>query len=124
MASGIKHTWGSLEESLAILGTQRRAEIEFRKTLTIVNAILEVGNRIVAAVSQSDAPSSGKALQKGVESLQELMLPHLGDNRDRQAAKIKKVLEEEHSKGPLKIKAVGGHKAKMHGKVNIVKKET
>ena len=108
---------------MAIVGAQRQADIDFRKLLLVVNAILEVGNRIVAAVSHSEAPSSGKGLQKEVETLQELMLPHHGDAKTKRAAEVKKVLEKVYAGGPLKIKVVGGDREKKRGRVTIRKKD-
>lgn len=91
-----------------MIAYQRNAEIDYLKLIVIVNAIIQTGNRIAAAVTGGE--SSGQdALRKSLDALEKIMLPHRSEERDHRAAQVKKILEREMKGGPLKVKRVGGN---------------
>ena len=110
---GRSYEFGSLEEGLAVTAINRRAEIEFLKLTVVVNAIISVGNGIVAAISKSDG-SSSDALNKSIDGLKELLLPHWSEEKNRKAAQVRKIMVEELNRGPLKVKVVGDGKKKKN----------
>lgn len=104
LARGLKYEDGSLEDTFARMAIERERKAAFLTTLAVVNAIIESGNRVVAAVSQSASPQGGDTLQKTLDALRTLLLPAEAEKADRQAQKAKRLLEEEVLKGPLKIR--------------------
>lgn len=81
----------------------------------MVNAIISVGNSIRSTLANADAPGSD-ALNKSMDALKELLLPHWAEDKTRRAAEAKKVLEREVAGGPLKVKVVGKDKSKTRGR--------
>lgn len=90
--------------------------VRYITTLTIVNAIITVGNQISSAMSSGGGQGSGDALKKTLDELRLLLIP---GEKERAAAKIRKVretLEREASGGTFKIKAMSrGKKDKKKG---------
>lgn len=66
----------------------RRAEIDFQKTLVLA-----------AAAAHSDG------LDKHLTTLREMMLPELAEERNEAIQKALKTLEAEAKKGPIKIQS-------------------
>jgi hypothetical protein len=104
-----------LEESLAIIALKRRAEIEFYKTMAVINAIITVGNGITKAITQSPDSGSSDALNKTVDVLKEALLPHWAEDTDKRAKEARAKLEEEINRGPLKIQVMSKSKKKRRG---------
>lgn len=96
---------GSPRESLAIAAHFRTQQIQFMTTLAIVNAIIHIGNSIAATVSGG---SSGNAdgLKKTMEALKDLLLPDDVAQKESQAQRALKILTEESTKGPLKVRSM------------------
>ena len=116
LSQGVRYPWDSLEESLAVIAYQRRAEVEFLKLITLVNAIILVGNRISAAVTGGDSPG-GDSVKKNIDALESLMLPHRAEEREVKAKKVKGILEREAAGGPLKIKVMGDDNRRGAGRL-------
>lgn len=76
------------------------------KLMVVVNAIISVGNRVCAAVSSSDTPTSD-ALKKSIDSLKQLLLPHWAEDTERRAKAAKDMLVKEVTRGPLTVKVLG-----------------
>lgn len=91
------------------MAIQKRNEIEFSKTKTIVNAIIEASGNIL-----SGGQSGFDGTNKSIASLRDLMLPHYKAANDKQAEKVKQTLKKEVDKGELKVMVMG--KGKANGK--------
>lgn len=86
-------------------------------TLTLVNAIIQVGNTIAAATSGGQSSSGGSdGLKKTMESLRDLLLPEDQVEKESQAEKAMKLLQEEVTKGSLVVKPKAESR-KMRGKI-------
>lgn len=95
----------------------RKQKIQFMTTLSIVNAIIQVGNTIAAATSGGQASSGGgDSLKKTMESLRDLLLPEDQIEKESQAEKAMKLLQEEVSKGVLLVKSKAQSR-RMRGKI-------
>lgn len=90
-----------------MISIRRRSEIEFLKIMSVINAIISVGNTVAASMSDSGAAPSSDSLNKTLESLREVLLPHLAEDSKRKAKKYEVLMKEELDRGPLKIKIVG-----------------
>lgn len=113
---------GGVEESLAISSLRRKDEIEYMKILVVVNAIVAAGNSVAAVMSEGGGGSSGDTLQKSMDSLKSVLLPHMEVEKDNKAELAKQILIEEAEKGEIRYKVVGGMKKKP-GSVRISKKD-
>lgn len=89
-----------MEESIAISAATREQSIHFLTTLTVVNAIIHVGNVIAAAVAGGNAPAQDN-LQKVLASLKEMLLPEDVIAKESTAKRAMAVLKRETSQGPL-----------------------
>jgi hypothetical protein len=78
--------------------------------MTIVNAIITVGNGIRAALSKSADTPSSDALNKSVDALKEALLPHWAEETDKRAQEARAKLLEEMNRGPLKVQVMGKEK--------------
>lgn len=109
---------GSPREALAMSAFFRNQNIQFMTTLSIVNAIIHVGNSIAAASSGSN-PSSGGAdtLKKSMESLRDLLLPEDVNEKESKAERALKMLTEEAAKGPLMVRPKAVTSRKSKGKI-------
>jgi len=103
LASRTSHTFGSFEEALAISAVQRRQKIQFLTTLAIINAIIQVGGNVAAAVSGGNAPGT-EQLQKTVDTLKKLMLPELEEDLTKRVEEVKKIMSQEADRGPFKVR--------------------
>lgn len=75
--------------------------------MSIVNAIIHVGNQIAAASSGGSAPSGGAdSLKKSIESLREALLPDDSFEKESKAQRVKNILDAEMAKGPFKVRAM------------------
>lgn len=52
--------------------------------------------------------ASGDTLKKSLDAFKSSLLPHLSEDTEKKAQRIKKILEAEVAKGPLKYTVVGG----------------
>lgn len=112
---------GGVEESLAISALRRRDELEYMKVLVIVNAIISAGSNIAAALSDSGG-AGNDVIQKSMDSLRSVLLPHMEDEKESKAELAKKILTEEYEKGEIKFKVVGGKKKKP-GSIRLSRKD-
>jgi len=102
-----------VKEALAIEAVMHENYTRYLTTLTIVNAIIAVGNTISASVAGGGGGgNSGDAFKKTLDELKNVLMPGEKDRSKQKTDKIKRVLEEEAAKGPIKIKAMGGTKKK------------
>lgn len=101
LSRGLRIKPGSHEESIFTRYTERRASIEYLKILTVVNAIITAGNNIVAAVSKSDQNPTSEKLKQSLDGLQNLLLPHVAEERENKAKDAKQMLQQELDKGPI-----------------------
>lgn len=113
LARGISHEYRSSKDKLARIAIERERRIEYLKTVTLVNAIIGVGNVIAAAVSGSPGNQlGGDKITKSLELLKELLIPEESEKTEKQALEAREKLSKEVAKGPLKVRAVGTGKAK------------
>jgi hypothetical protein len=82
--------------------------------MSVVNAIILVGNNIRAAVVGAEAQGAD-ALNKTIDSLRGLMLPQYAEESERRARKAREMLMKEVTRGPLQIKVLksGGKRRKQ-----------
>lgn len=78
--------------------------VRYMTTLTIVNAIIAVGN---AAQGSGEA---GKAFKKSLDDLREALIPGEKEKGKRHVEKIKQVLEREAAGGSFKVKPMKADK--------------
>lgn len=108
---GNRYKYGSLEEGLSTIALNRQAEIEFLKTKVLVNAIITGCSSVMSAVSGGAATNSD-ALDKSLDALKELLLPHYAEERERKVQSVRAKLIKETSGAPLKYKIVEQPKKK------------
>jgi len=83
----------------------RRQEIHFMTTLSIINAIINVGNGIISAVSGGSSSSgSSDNFKKTLDAFRELMFPEDEGKKEDRDKKIIDKLTAEAAKGPIKVK--------------------
>ena len=80
--------------------------------MTVVNAIITVGNGIRATVAQSSDSPSSDTLNKSIDALKEALLPHWAEDNDKRAEEAKARLMEEMNRGPLKVQVMSKSKKK------------
>lgn len=106
----------SLKEGLAIEAVLHENYVRYLTTLTIVNAIITVGNQISSAVSSGGSSGSGDALKKTLDELRLLLIPGEKERAAEKVRRVKETLEREVSKGSFKIKPMSsGKKGKKKG---------
>lgn len=87
------------------MALERERQVHFATTLCIVNAIMEVGNRVVAAMSDTPASQlNGDVVKKSIQALQELLVPEEAERTERKAKEAKEKLAKEASRGPIKFR--------------------
>jgi hypothetical protein len=119
LARGVCYEAGSIRDTFARIGMEKENTIEYVKTLAIVNAIISVGNHIVAAGSGGSGQSKGKdALSSTMEALKHLLVPEEAERTTKDALRAKKLLESEAKKGPIKFRTMGHGKSKK-GRVKV-----
>jgi len=104
LARGVRYEPGSVEDSFARMGLERERKAQFLTTLAVINAIIETGNRIVAATTQSAAPQGNDTLQKTLDLLRSMLLPAEAERLDKKARMAKRYLEGEVQRGPVKFR--------------------
>lgn len=106
---------GSAEEGLAQIALTRQATIHYLTTVSIINAIIQVGNNIASAVSGS--PSSGSdSLKKSAEELRKLLFPEEVQRVEEKAKEVKALMESELARGPMTVRPVGSSHLKTSSK--------
>lgn len=119
MARGLRYEPGSMEDTFARIGLETERRVEYIKTLAIVNAIIGVGNHIVAALSQSPGDSKGgESITKTLEVLKSLLLPEDKERTEDKAKRARRLLEQEAAKGPIKFRTMDYGKPKK-GRVKV-----
>lgn len=100
-----------------MLAYNREQNIRFLTTMSMINAIISVGNSIVSALSESASPQgNGDALKKTIASLRELLLPTDHAETEKRAAAVSALLESEVAKGPIRVQPkVESHRQKQRG---------
>jgi hypothetical protein len=118
---GIDYPYGSFEEASAFVAFFREQNIRYLATLSIINAIISVGNTIASAVSGSTGSGGNSdTVQKTVAALRGLLIPEDEAYNDNKMDRIKKVLEQEVAKGPITVRAQASGKK---GRAKLKKKE-
>lgn len=79
-------------------------------TLTIVNAIITVGNQITASMVPGSSQSNGDVLKKSLDELRLLLIPGEKERAAEKIRRIKETLEKEVASGPFKVKLMGSDK--------------
>ena len=106
-----------MQEALAIAAIIRRQNVQFMTTLTVVNAIIQIGNGIISANSGGGAPSGGADnLQKSLSALRDLLVPEDVLEKEKKAKRVKELLEKEVSKGSFKVRPMVSSK-KTRGRI-------
>ena len=95
-----------MQERLAHFALERERRIEFLKTLTIFNAIIQVGNSVAAAVSKSSSADNRDLSGKAIDELKKLLLPDEAEKLEEKTDRIKRMLQEESARGPIRVKTV------------------
>lgn len=89
----------------------REQSIHFMTTLSIVNAIIQVGNVVAAAASGGSSSGGDKdSLKKTMDALRDLLLPADVAARESAVKRALKLLDKEVSKGPLVVTAKAARK--------------
>lgn len=102
---GLDYPIGSFKENLAVLAINRKKQAQFLTTLTIVNAIIHVGNCIQSALAGGGSTDkSGDALQKAVSALGAILISGSQQDVEDKAQRALKILEEEAAKGPVTVR--------------------
>ena len=96
--------------------------VHFLTTLCIINAIIHTGNTIAVASTGggSGGSESGDALRKSIDELTKVLLPQTEESLAKKVEHVKKLMEEETSRGAFKVKAVG--ETKQPGRVRLRRK--
>ena len=122
---GLDYPFGSSKESLAIAAFNRKQSTHFMTTLSIVNAIISVGNSLISALSGgSSTTSNGDNLKKSLESLKELLLPEDVTEKSRREKRVMDILEAEVASGPLSVRKMGGASLRDRGSVKRRRSDT
>lgn len=122
---GLDYPFGSSKEGLAIAAFYRKQNTHFMTTLSIVNAIISVGNGLISALSEgSSTTSNGDNLKKSLESLKELLLPEDETEKSRKEKRVMDILEAEVAAGPLSVRKMGGTSLRDRGSVKRRRSDT
>lgn len=122
MAQGVQYPFGSLEESLAIMGYLHECNTRFVTTISIINAIIYVGNNIVASGSESATGGGPDHLKKVLGILRDTLIPEDEDEKAKKARRVLDLLEAEVNKGPLKVRPMASS-SKQQGRVKLRRKD-
>lgn len=96
---------------MSIWAQERESEVEFLKILSVISAIITMGNNMAAAMTGQNSPG-GDNLSKLIDQLQELMMPHRKELAERKVERYREIMLEEQKRGVLKIHAVDGGRPK------------
>lgn len=111
---GLNYPLGGAKEAFAVAALRRRREAQFLTTLSIINAIMQVGGMIAGGSSSNDA------LKKNIDALRDLLLPELEEQTRARAAEVQRIIVEESSRGAMGVQRMGdGSKKKSPGKVKL-----
>jgi len=103
-------------EALAIEAVLHENYVRYMTTLTVVNAIITVGNQVVSALAPGGTQSTGDALKKSIDELRLILLPGEKERAAEKLRAVKETLEREVAKGPFKVKLMSrGKKDKKKG---------
>lgn len=102
---------------MAIWALERENEVEFLKILSVISAIITVGNNMAAALTGQNSPG-GDNLSKLIDNLQELMMPHRKELMEKKVEKYREIMLEEQKRGELKIHAVDVGKPRKRKRSN------
>lgn len=105
MLEGLELPIGSIKETLAINAFKDKQQTKYIETLLIVNTIIEVGNRIAAAVTNNQHNGSN-TLKELLDTYKELLIPEFSEEKDRKAKRFKEIMERENSSGPFQVEAM------------------
>ena len=84
---------------------RRNQQIEYYKTLAVVQASIYSGNMAAAAAAGDTSSVSVDNVNKALEQLRELLIPELVEDRKQREEKAKKIMDQELSKGSFKVTA-------------------
>jgi len=82
----------------------RKQNVQFMTTLSIVNAIISVGNNIISAISGGSSSGGSDNLKKTLDSLKDLLLPEDESYKKLRDKKVINKLEAELARGPFKVR--------------------
>lgn len=99
---GLKVPFGSLEEAIASAALSRKHQIHFMTILSIVNAIIQLGN-VIAAVLTGNAPSDSGGVTKSMDALKELLFPQEAEIKETKAQRALRILQKELEGGPYRV---------------------
>lgn len=85
----------------------REQSIHFLTTLSIVNAIMQVGNVIVSGGSSDNGRDQ---LKKTMDTLRDLLLPENIAEKESAAQRALALLDKEVAGGPLKVTVKGSRR--------------
>ncbi len=90
---------------MSIWALERETEVDFLKILSVISAIMTVGNNLAAALTGQNSPG-GDNLSKLIDNLQNLMMPHRQELMEKKVERYREIMLEEQKRGELKIHAV------------------
>lgn len=96
----------SVEEQLAHFALMREDRIEFLKTIVLLDATIRGSNQVAAAVSGGSQPQKSDTAGKLLEALRRELLPGDEERLEEKSKDVKKILEAEMAKGPIKVQVV------------------
>ena len=105
------------------MGFVHQQNVQFVTTMSIINAIIYVGNNIVASGSEGGTSGGPDNLKKVIGMLRDLLLPEDVAEKDKRAKKVMDMLEAEVNKGPIKVRPMSTSK-KQRGKVTLRRKDS
>lgn len=82
--------------------------MHYLSIVAIINTIIHLGNVIAGGSSGSDT------IKKSLDALKMALFPEEEDKLEKRTDEIKKKMEKELARGPLKVRAVGGGKKKKN----------
>jgi hypothetical protein len=115
---GVQYDLGDIRETFASIAVQRRQNIQFLTTLSIISAIMQVGRNIAETLGATPGSNKKDMLSKNLEALTSAVFPHLEDDSKQRALEVRKTLEAECNRGPMKIQVMQ-QSAKTRGRVRV-----
>ena len=111
MLRGLKFEPGSVEEAIASVALTRQNTVHYLTTMSVINAIIHVGNVVATAVAGGQS-SAADSLKKSIEDLKEVLFPEDKVNKNLKAGRIKQILEREAGGGILRVQTMDKPKGK------------
>ena len=105
MLRGLTFEPGSIEETVFKIALGRHNTASYLTTLSIINAILHVGNVVASAVGGGQAPGSD-AVKKTLDELRVTLFPEDIKDGEQKAQRVKDILEREAAGGALRVKTM------------------